>query len=229
MTTTLKQEQVATILKQAIAKNSQNNIAAIMGLPVSDIADVLCDHGYPSEQRMRKALAVLTAGPPAPTKPAPRPHPAHEPHKMSWTDLISAGKKSKSRTVLAAVKKAEKALDAWKTAAKALQDALTADREEQAVREQINKLEAELAAAKSKLNARPTRTSTTAPGASTLPDGVTPKMVRQWAAENDVDCPERGMVPKRVVSEYLAAHSTDARTEALHEAAWPTPKAGAER
>jgi hypothetical protein len=118
MTTTLKQEQVATILKQAIAKNSQNNIAAIMGLPVSDIADVLRDHGYPSEQRMREALALLTAGPPAPAKPAPRPPAAHEPHKMSGLDLITVGKKSKSRTVLAAVKKAEKALDAWKTAAR---------------------------------------------------------------------------------------------------------------
>lgn len=203
MTTTLKQEQVATILKHSLGGKTVGQIAAITGVDGVDVNAELINHGYPDEDLMRRVLADLTAAPPAQAKPAPRPHPAHEPHKMSGTDLISAGKKSKSRTVLAAVKKAEKALEAWKTAAKALQDALTADREEQAVREQINKLEAELAAAKSKLNARPTRTSTTAPGASALPDGVTPKMVRQWAAS--------------------------VRASVLHEAAWPTPKAGAER
>jgi hypothetical protein len=57
---------------------------------------------------------------------------------------------------------------------------------------------------------------------------VTYKQIRAWAAENDIDCPATGRVPNRVITEYVAAHSTDARTEALHEAAWKTPKAGAE-
>jgi hypothetical protein len=62
-----------------------------------------------------------------------------------------------------------------------------------------------------------------------LPEGVTYKKIRAWAALNDVDCPVTGRVPNRVIDAYVHAYSSAGRVEALHEAAWPTPKAGAER
>lgn len=210
-------EQTATIIKHALAGKTIDEIVAIVDRPLDLVAEILKTHGWGDDKLMRASLEALTAlgtARPSPaTVPAAASHPAH---KMSGLDLIAAGKKSKSRPVVTAAKKAEKALEAWKTAAKALQDALVADSADAAVREEINRLEAELAAARSKLRTK------------ILPDGMTDKKVRQWAALNDVDCPIMGRVPNRVIDAYVHAHSSAGRVEAAHEAAWPTPKAGAE-
>jgi len=232
--TITKADHLATILKHSLAGKTPAQIAAITGHPEDDVLDELRAHEWPHEARMRAALDALTAqgattptrkpGPPEVRNPVNKP----DPQKMSGADLIAAGNKSKSPTVARATKRAEKALDAWKTAAKALQDALLADREDAVLREQINKLEAELAAARSKLRGETTTPKKPAARAKVLPDGMTYKQVRAWAALNDVDCPITGRVPNRVIDEFLAAHSSTGRVEALYEQAWPTPGPGQE-
>lgn len=223
-------EQTATIIKHALAGKTIDEIVAIVDRPLDLVAEILKTHGWGDDKLMRASLEALTAlgtARPSPaTVPAAASHPAH---KMSGLDLIAAGKKSKSRPVVTATKKAEKALEAWKAAAKALQDALVADSADAAVREEINRLEAELAAARSKLRGE-TAPRKVSPRTKILPDGVTYKQVRAWAALNDVDCPVTGRVPTRVIDQFLVAHAAGGQdnVEALYEQAWPTPRAGAE-
>lgn len=224
-------EQTATIIKHALAGKTIDEIVAIVDRPLDLVAEILKTHGWGDDKLMRASLEALTAlgtATPSPaTVPAAASHPAH---KISGLDLIAAGKKSKSRPVVTATKKAEKALDAWKTAAKALQDALVADSESAALRRQRDQLKAQLAAVEAQLRGEGKEWETF-PGPRTrqvLPEGVTYKEIRAWAALNDVDCPVTGRIPNRVIDAYVHAHSSAGRVEALHEAAWPTPRPGAE-
>lgn len=221
-------EQTATIIKHALAGKTIDEIVAIVDRPLDLVAEILKTHGWGDDKLMRASLEALTAlgtARPSPaTVPAAASHPAH---KMSGLDLIAAGKKSKSRPVVTAAQKAEKALEAWKTAAKALQDALVADSESAQLRKKRDELKAQLAAVEAELRGKHAQFETVKKQ-RVLPDGVTYKKIRAWAALNDVDCPITGRVPNKVIEAFTHAYSSAGRVEAAHEAAWPTPKAGAE-
>lgn len=221
-------EQTATIIKHALAGKTIDEIVAIVDRPLDLVAEILKTHGWGDDKLMRASLEALTAlgtATPSPaTVPAAASHPAH---KMSGLDLIAVGKKSKARTVVTATKKAEKALEAWRTAAKALQDALVADSESAQLRKKRDELKAQLAAVEAELRGEHAQFETFKKQ-RVLPAGVTYKDIRAWAALNDVDCPITGRVPNRVIDAYVHAHSSAGRVEALHEAAWPTPRPGAE-
>lgn len=103
----------------------------------------------------------------------------------------------------------ERALDALTK----LQDLVTEDentrqareqaqREKEAARAEVQRLQEQLRAAREKLNGpKKPRTSD-----STTGDEPPAKVIRAWAADNDVDCPDRGRVPAHVRQAYDDAH-----------------------
>lgn len=82
-----------------------------------------------------------------------------------------------------------------------LHDRVTAYRVKDSARAEVARLEAELAAAKAKLRGSPTPKS---------PPAVDARLVRAWAAANDVSCPPVGRVPASVVEQYRAAQESAA-------------------
>ena len=82
-----------------------------------------------------------------------------------------------------------------------LHDRVTAYRVEDSARAEVARLEAELAAAKAKLRGSATPKS---------PPAVDARLVRAWAAANDVSCPPVGRVPASVVEQYRAAQESAA-------------------
>lgn len=64
--------------------------------------------------------------------------------------------------------------------------------ERRKAREEVERLQRELAAAKARLRGKPAEET----------DRVDPKTVRAWAAEHGVECPRQGRVPKTVLEQY---------------------------
>lgn len=85
----------------------------------------------------------------------------------------------------------------------ALAAALVDDEEKAAARQEVARLQQQLAAARARLRGN---TATTGSTAAVADDGqVNAAAVRAWAAAHDVPCPTRGRPPARVVQAYLAA------------------------
>lgn len=110
--------------------------------------------------------------------------------------LIRRGEKSPSAATRTAAKKARDAVAQ-------LRQRVRDEEIEKRVRDEITELEAKLATAKRKL--RTVKPATSRPRPLGLPDGVTPKQLRVWAANNDVACPAHGRIPKTVIDAYRAA------------------------
>lgn len=97
-----------------------------------------------------------------------------------------------------------------------------AEAEKAAARAEVDRLETQLRAAKAKLKSQQQRPGGVAAARSgqlavaragalvtseQLEDlGVTSKGVRNWAHDNDVECPNTGRLPSRVLDAYKAAH-----------------------
>jgi hypothetical protein len=232
-------ETVSTILKHALAGKPVRHIAGVVDLPVEDVQDVLTSNGHPDEKAMRRALGrlphqpapVLSAvsggakpRPPATVTFLPAPGDAPTPDQV-----IVAAQKSTSPKVQRAVARAVKARQAFEDAITKLTDAMGEDREAAKVRAEIEALEKKLAAARAKLGLKHPAPGPK-PGRASwgMPPGASVAQVRDWARQHDLPVSETGRIPKAIVDEYTAAHTTTARVAALHEAAWPTPRPGAE-
>lgn len=243
MDPTVTTEQVARMLKHALHGTPVRKIATIVDLPVGDVQEVLTSNGHPDEKAMRRALERLTPRADAESRPAklptggigakPRPpasvtvlpaRPQVVPAVPTIEDLLDEAADHPSRRVVAAGDRVAKAVAA-------LRAAVVEENEKAQEKERIAKEKAKLLAQKKKIEEQIGKLGYKLAnhGPNPLPAGVTSKMIRAWAAENDIEVHVTGRVPKPVIDQYVAAHSTAARTEALHETAWPTPKAGAER
>jgi hypothetical protein len=239
---TITSETVSTILKQALAGKPVRHIAGVVDLPVEDVTDVLTANGHPDEKTMRRALDRLTGHHP-PLREIPKPGSttsvsasvtvlptAHHADPRTPDQVITAAQKSTSPKVQRAAARAVKARKAFEDAITKLTDAMGEDREAAALRKQRDQLKLQLANIEAQLRGEGKQWETF-PGPRrkpVLPEGVTYKQIRAWAALNDVDCPITGRVPNRVIDAYVHAHSSAGRVEDLHEAAWPTPRPGAE-
>lgn len=88
-----------------------------------------------------------------------------------------------------------------------LRSALSIEREEDARREKarkdIERLERELAAAKSALRGG-------SPASITVGDGISAAELRSWAKANGIDCPPMGRIPATVREAYEAADEAEA-------------------
>ena len=85
-----------------------------------------------------------------------------------------------------------------------LRQRVNAEAAEAKVLEEIAALEKQLAAKQEKLRElRPAKKS--GKPHSNVPDGIEPKDIRAWATERGIKCPERGVIPKTVVDQYMAA------------------------
>lgn len=155
--------------------------------------------------------ATARAATPAPVKPIPaRPtgaRPADDVDSLPAERLIALGNKSTRARCRQLADRATRALVALRTelAAEEQRKREAAERaaQEAKVRDEIARLERELAAQRALLTGKPAeRVLLTAKEAA----GVDAKTIRAWAAEHDVDCPKTGRVPRRVVDAYLAAH-----------------------
>lgn len=71
-------------------------------------------------------------------------------------------------------------------------------RAETQARAEVARLEAELAAARARLKGGRTAPAPTTEPAPADESGPGPKELRAWAAERGIDCPDRGLVPRRI-------------------------------
>jgi hypothetical protein len=81
---------------------------------------------------------------------------------------------------------------------------LAADRQRTEAEAEVKRLRAALAAAEKRLRGADTGRARTLP--PTSGDGFRTADVRAWAAENGVDCPAMGRLPRAVVERYKAAN-----------------------
>lgn len=117
--------------------------------------------------------------------------------------LITLGLKSESKRTQAAARRAKDAIDKLgrylaeekqrkeRDAARAAETARARDR--------IAELEAELTKEKAKLR-------NAAGGGATTKRSTFAPLVREWAKTNGVDCPAKGIVPRRVLDAYHTAN-----------------------
>lgn len=124
--------------------------------------------------------------------PVERPGPVVRP---STRDLLAeaADLAAGSRPIARALAKAEESL-------KALAEAVMAEGEKARLREKEAKLKAELEQVRTKLRGGATSRQPADTG-----DDVDPKAVRAWAAEQGIECPRVGRLPKAVLEQYRAA------------------------
>lgn len=242
MDPTVTTEQVARMLKHALHGTPVRKIATIVDLPVGDVQEVLTSNGHPDEKAMRRALERLTPRADAESRPAklptggigakPRPpasvtvlpaRPQVVPAVPTIDDLLDEAADHTAARV-------RQAADHVSKAVARLRAAMVEENEKAAEKERIAKEKAKLLAQKKKIEEQLGKLGHKLAdhGPSPVPPGVTAKQVRAWAAANDVPCSVTGRVARDVIDQYVAAHSTDARTEALHEGAWKSPKAGVE-
>ncbi|MEE6273496.1 histone-like nucleoid-structuring protein Lsr2 [Georgenia sp. MJ206] len=210
-------------LKLLRAGKTEDFVARVTGYTATAVEELAAMHGWPDRRRLdaaidelaraastsdmepRRAPAPRPVPPRAPTPAAAAPTPAPATTTATAGDgpsgLIQRGKKSPAKRIQNAARRVEEALatldgllaeDAKKRKAEA-----AAKAEEAKLRSEVQRLERELAAKKAALKpARPTSSAATA--------GVEAKAVRAWAAENGIECPAVGRVPRRVLDAYTA-------------------------
>jgi hypothetical protein len=233
------------MLKYALHGTPVRKIATIVDLPVAEVQEALTSNGHPDVPAMSRALDKLTPRSDAESRPThlptggigakptpPRPpatvtvlpdRPKVVPAVPTIDDLLDEAAEHPSPRVVAAGDRVAKAVAN-------LRAVLVEENEKAAEKERVAKERAKLLAKKKEIEKELGKLGHKLAdhGPTAMPPGVTPAQVRQWAAENDIEVGTTGRVAKSVVAQYVAAHSTDARTEALHGSAYKTPKAGAE-
>lgn len=228
--------ELTTALKVAVLKHllhDRNNefITAATGLTNDQVNEVKRDHGYPEVEKMKWALDILEkkAGElPKSEHPAPRParpaatarpltttpaappqgvilhHTATTPDTLVEQLVVRAKASTKASTrklgerVQALVEQLRTTVTAEDEARRAAEQAARADAERQ---RQIADLEAKLA----ELRGTPVKKH-----ATSTPNNGEAKKIREWAADNGVECPKVGRIPTAVREAYEAAHAEDA-------------------
>jgi hypothetical protein len=219
-----------TIVKLLAAGRDKGFVAAAVGHDVDTVVRAAAGHGYPDRAKLAWAADILqqqidddarAAVPSSTVRPiVPRPagsadvpartaRPAVTSEQgadiRSW---IARGLKSETARVRRLAQKAADAVDALDSALtedEATRRAAAAQAAEKArARQEVERLERELAAAKALLRGdRPAAGGAVTPPAAAVA-GVESKAVRAWAAQAGVECPKAGRVPRAVVEAYLA-------------------------
>jgi hypothetical protein len=154
------------------------------GRAVRRIADAA---GWPDRAKVSFALEAL--------RDADLPLRTPAPHPDQLETRIADALASKHRDVRRA---AQRVVDALTHLDRALADADRAERIREQARAEIRDLEEKLAAARRRL--------TDPLAAPTHKAKADLKRIRTWAHENNIDCPDRGRIPQRVLDAYTDAH-----------------------
>jgi hypothetical protein len=218
-TTTITPVLRLTILKHLVSGKNLDVVSTIVDLPRGTVVDLASHHGFPSTDRMTRAIELLEKKrqegngiPVGDVAPRVVPTPTYSatttpgPLPMPVSDLIVKGRGHESKRIQAAAQRAHDALaklrqllddDAKKTAARRADQARAA-----AARSEVDRLERELAAAKAKLRGdKPPAVKPATP--STAPSEAA--QVRAWAADQGIDCPRVGRIPRDVYDRFLEA------------------------
>lgn len=226
-------EQQITVIKQSAAGRDVSFIATATGLSPQQIEQVRTDHGYPDGAAMAAAVEWLSRGsgrgalppgrfpsgsparpkpvPPrsAPRLPVPEPVVERPPVRPSAGELIVAASKSpKAVTRNLGTRVAALLGDlSGRLEAEAAEDAAAEEMALQQAQRQkeIDRLEAKLRQLK-----QAQKTSRSTRSAACSQDEVPAAVVRAWARENGVDCPNTGRVPRTVQQAYDQAHPSAA-------------------
>lgn len=190
MTVVLPPEIRAQLLRRAAQATSAQQLDALAeehGLLPRELVDLLKRH---QAQPVRPTPAPTTA-------PTPHRSPAMQAVEAATRDhvatLLHQASQSSSGRIRNAGKKIHGLLDD-------LREQLEADRERDSARKEVERLEAQLRAAKAKLTGKPSAAKSSQEG------GPSSSEIRSWARNAGVDCPERGRVPEHVRQAYADAH-----------------------
>lgn len=205
------------ILDALASGRTPRAVATDLALDPTIVSRVASAHGYPDLTKIAWAANVTRNGETTTTPdgtPRVSPTPATVTRPPSTATLLERGRTSTRKTTqalaaritgqlerLARVLDDEARLDAERAAKKAAKQEALAE---------VRRLEKQLAAAR----ARARNVSASTPRGSTSPytgsaaqrADVPSKVIRAWAAQNNIDCPKVGRIPARIVDAYLAAH-----------------------
>jgi hypothetical protein len=221
----------ATILRELADGIHVAVVAEHVGLPRDRVIQAASAHGYPDRAKLAWAADIVAKGG-DPTGAVPRtgatsPVTAAAKTPTAAVDTLAAlihraarssskRAQAKGRQLADLADRLTAQLDAETDAAR--QAAVEAARKakekaakaaaQAAARAEVERLEAQLAQARSKLQ----RSSAVPPGARDL--GLDPKAIRRWAASADVPCTVAGRVPRAVIDAYLSSHPDEARRTA---------------
>lgn len=189
MTVVLPPDIRAQLLRRAAQATSAQQLDALAeehGLLPRELVDLLKRH---QAQPVRPTPAPTTA-------PTPHRSPAMQAVEAATRDhvatLLHQASQSSSGRIRNAGKKIHGLLDD-------LREQLEADRERDSARKEVERLEAQLRAAKAKLTGKPS-------AAKSSQDGPSPSEIRSWARNAGVNCPAVGRVPEHVRQAYADAH-----------------------
>lgn len=219
-TKTLTAEQRIALLRHLLAGKKPDIVSAIVGLPRSDVIDIASHHGYPSTDRMTRAIDLIEAKlhegeiPTGSILPAEAQRstataattttvPLTKPDEICI--LINTAKGHPSKRIQNAADKLLDDIGRLRDLIKADEQKHAAAREAAAVkaaaRAEVERLERQLAEAKAKLRGTPVKSPVSSGAVEVIAADV-----RAWAAANGVECPAKGIVPGRVREAYDAAH-----------------------
>lgn len=202
-------------------------VAANNKLTADDVKVLVAQHGWPNPAAMAEAALELVGGttptpvprPRVDMRPAPAPEPrpvisvasaAHpmppgQPGDRTEVLLSRAERSEKARTRRLAARVREQLaelLGLLNSEDAERQATARAAAEKEKLRAEVEQLEAELARKRAALKGSKPRQST---GKTESTAKHTPKAIREWAAENNVECSAFGRVPAEVYEAYDAA------------------------
>lgn len=229
--------QKLTIIKHLAGGKPAAAVATIMSCTEADIIEVARNHGYPDTDKLAWAADILekkidaaqdeslAAKPMASEQPGAvrtRPGPVRSIDAVvqeqidrrtpdPTTTLLAEAKGHQSKRIQAAADRALDAIGKVRDLLREDQEKYAAKRqieaEKAAARAEVDKLERQLAAAKAKLRGKPATKTSARASTSGEPSAAE---IRQWAADNDIDCPPFGRVPNTVRDAYASAHIQEA-------------------
>lgn len=226
---TVQPIMILQILKFLLAGRDFEFIAKVTGVGRISVEELAVANGWPDPQRAQHAVDVLSerANGRSTLPPATHHEPAHRPIPQPGPPRGAQVATDPARTVLQRLErhKLEKyrrqgaavrarlaelgtrmedddrkahAAESKKAAAQAAREAQAKHRE--GLREEVRRLEQELAAARAALHGKP---STPATVGLTKGDRA---RIRQWAQKNNLPAPDRGRLPAATVDAYHAAY-----------------------
>lgn len=216
---------VLTVVKSLAAGRSPQFVSDATGLSSEVVRQVSQKHGYPDKDKLSWAADLLqkqlddqakAAIPNGTSRPRIAPvavagsgTPTFTPTPtvpLATADLLARAEKSPKARTRNLGKRINDQLATLRELVDADDEARQAKQREAAAkakaRAEVKRLEAELAAAKARLNGKPAPTATPAAKPATTAGDHDPKIVRAWARDNRIPCPEKGRVPRAVVDAW---------------------------
>lgn len=227
-------QQRIALLKHLVNDKTPEAVATILNITRDQVVEVARHHGYPDKQKMEWAIDILVekatkaetaaipAGTPvrvAPAQPTPAAPtaaaatpaaaaPLTKPDEIRI--LLNTAKGHPSKRIQTAADRVFDQLDKLRALIRDDEEKNAEKRRQAAEREkaraEVKRLEEELRAARAKLRGKDAEPSTS----DSDEDGPSPREIRAWAADNDVDCPTHGRVPAAVREAYDTAHRAGA-------------------